>query len=73
MIEGDGKLETRIRYKFAFQYCEGQGTPWWLEKTSAHKDYLAASQAKPSSIETDPRSEQSLQFCPRNEGCLIGS
>ncbi|KAF9529247.1 hypothetical protein CPB83DRAFT_273364 [Crepidotus variabilis] len=22
-----------IRYKFAFQWCEGQGDPWWLDKS----------------------------------------
>ncbi|KAL5523744.1 hypothetical protein ACEPAG_7917 [Sanghuangporus baumii] len=30
----DGKEETRTRYKFTFQYCEGQGSPWWLEKST---------------------------------------
>jgi hypothetical protein len=20
-----------VRYKFAFQWCEGQGDPWWLQ------------------------------------------
>ena len=30
----EGALEyyTRIRYKFAFQYYEGQGNPWWLRQ-----------------------------------------
>lgn len=22
-----------VRYKFAFQWCEGQGDPWWLSNT----------------------------------------
>jgi len=22
-----------VRYKFAFQWCEGQGDPWWLQGT----------------------------------------
>ena len=22
-------FDRRIKYKFAFQYCEGQGPPWW--------------------------------------------
>ena len=22
-----------VRYKFAFQWCEGQGDPWWLSGT----------------------------------------
>ncbi|OCB90685.1 hypothetical protein A7U60_g2120 [Sanghuangporus baumii] len=30
VVEIDGKVETRTKYKFAFQYCEGQGSPWWL-------------------------------------------
>ncbi|KAL5485244.1 hypothetical protein ACEPAI_7886 [Sanghuangporus weigelae] len=32
VVEDDGKVETRTKYKFAFQYCEGQGSPWWLGK-----------------------------------------
>jgi hypothetical protein len=22
-----------VRYKFAFQWCEGQGNPWWTQST----------------------------------------
>lgn len=29
---------TRIRYKFAFQYYEGQGKPWWLRSESPSED-----------------------------------
>ncbi|KAH8119159.1 2OG-Fe(II) oxygenase superfamily-domain-containing protein, partial [Phellopilus nigrolimitatus] len=25
-----GNYEIRVKYKFSFQYCEGQGCPWWL-------------------------------------------
>ena len=34
-----------VRYKFAFQWCEGQGHPWWLQD---EEHISAATQAEVS-------------------------
>ncbi|KAL5507322.1 hypothetical protein ACEPAH_6778 [Sanghuangporus vaninii] len=34
VVKVDGEVETRTKYKFAFQYCEGQGSPWWLANSA---------------------------------------
>lgn len=29
-----------VRYKFAFQWCEGQGEPWWIPKKEENMDFV---------------------------------
>ena len=36
-----------VRYKFAFQWCEGQGDPWWLQGTEDEPDIAQAPNGQP--------------------------
>lgn len=36
-----------VRYKFAFQWCEGQGDPWWVQGTEEVPDIAQALNGQP--------------------------
>lgn len=36
-----------VRYKFAFQWCEGQGDPWWIQGTEEAPDVAQAPNGQP--------------------------
>ncbi|KAK7676867.1 hypothetical protein QCA50_020203 [Cerrena zonata] len=42
--------EYVVRYKFAFQWCEEQGEPWWIPQVSDHEVVPNAEQTVPDQI-----------------------
>ncbi|KAF8502150.1 hypothetical protein F5888DRAFT_1608345 [Russula emetica] len=49
-----------VRYKFAFQWCEGQGDPWWPSNT---ENVLVITPAQNSQHRLQP--QMTKHFCPR--------
>ncbi|KAJ6478098.1 hypothetical protein C8R47DRAFT_1139341 [Mycena vitilis] len=57
-----------VRYKFAFQWCEGQGEPWWSKGYSNDEDSSPSDEAQPPAIDTTqgPTSADSSPLKPHN-------
>lgn len=51
-VDGDRGV---VRYKFAFQWCEGQGDPWWLQNTE-HVSAATQEEASQNIIHEDQSS-----------------
>ncbi|KAL1744778.1 hypothetical protein HDZ31DRAFT_37795, partial [Schizophyllum fasciatum] len=58
-------LGTVVRYKFAFQWCEGQEAPWWLpsplasgDQTKQNQDVSASATLLPRASLIDPRNSR---------------
>ena len=52
-----------VRYKFAFQWCEGQGDPWWTRGTEATPSVTQAKINQPRDSEpgvTLPEEQENL-------------
>ncbi|EJD02938.1 uncharacterized protein FOMMEDRAFT_107970 [Fomitiporia mediterranea MF3/22] len=65
VYESEGKFGTRIKYKFAFQYCDGQESPWWLN---------SASDASLRTIGTTrPRPAEQVDSRQASELCVVDS
>lgn len=65
VCQTDGKLGTRVKYKFAFQYCNGQGVPWWAGNSSGVSDY--APTGKDGTPGGDDVSEQATEKISKNK------
>lgn len=51
-----------VRYKFAFQWCESQGDPWWM--TSSNGDCDSRASASPAALLiTNPENEIKAEAC----------
>jgi hypothetical protein len=61
-----------VRYKFAFQWCEGQGDPWWLSNvpvvTQTQNSRVCDGESgvpTMSSEERENSTQMTKHFCPR--------
>jgi len=58
-----------VRYKFAFQWCEGQGDPWWIQGTEEAPDVPQAPNGQPRDREPGVSTAEEQDNSTSTESC----